>query len=119
LTATPREVTCGEIGTVAKIIAANSRPMTDHVFIVFLLVFNATKKDHAQLRTAIPGKSKHTSGAAYENRRVERGNQDQGTTNQTGRGFLATLAACGMFGTFLVQASQAGWWRYLWMAILG
>jgi hypothetical protein len=35
------------------------------------------------------------------------------------QGFLATLAACGMFGTFLVQASQAGWWRTLWMAILG
>jgi hypothetical protein len=28
--------------------------------------------------------------------------------------FVATLAACGMFGTFLVQASQAGWWMHLW-----
>ena len=31
--------------------------------------------------------------------------------------FLATIAACGMFGTFLVQASQAGWWMYLWQRI--
>jgi hypothetical protein len=31
--------------------------------------------------------------------------------------FLATIAACGMFGTFLVQASQAGWWIYLWQRI--
>ena len=32
-------------------------------------------------------------------------------------GFLATLAACGMFGPVLAQASQAGWWRTLWMVV--
>jgi hypothetical protein len=31
--------------------------------------------------------------------------------------FLATIAAVGMFGTFLVQASQAGWWMYLWQRL--
>ena len=41
----PRDVTCGEIGIVAKIAAANSRPTTDQVFIVFLLVFNAPKDE--------------------------------------------------------------------------
>jgi hypothetical protein len=58
LSSTPRGVTCAEIGIVAKIAAANSRPMTDQAFIVFLLVFNATKDDHSPtIRTAIPGKS--------------------------------------------------------------
>ena len=28
--------------------------------------------------------------------------------------FLATLAAFGMFGTFLVEASQTDWWLALW-----
>ena len=37
-TATPRDVTSGEIGTVAKIVAANSRPMIDPVLIAFLLM---------------------------------------------------------------------------------
>jgi hypothetical protein len=27
------------------------------------------------------------------------------------QGFLATVAAFGTFGTFLVEASQAGWWH--------
>jgi hypothetical protein len=27
------------------------------------------------------------------------------------QGFLAALVACGTFGTFLVEASQAGWWQ--------
>jgi len=30
------------------------------------------------------------------------------------QGFLATLAAFGMFGTFLVEASQTDWWLTLW-----
>ena len=33
----PRDVTCGEIGIVAKIAAANSRPMTDQAFMTDLL----------------------------------------------------------------------------------
>ena len=33
------------------------------------------------------------------------------------QGFLVTLVACGTFGTFLVEASQAGWWRTLWMVV--
>jgi len=35
LSSRPRGVTCAEIGIVAKIAAANSRPMTDQAFIVF------------------------------------------------------------------------------------
>jgi hypothetical protein len=33
------------------------------------------------------------------------------------QGFLAFLIACGTFGTFLVEASEAGWWESLSMAI--
>jgi len=63
LSSTPRGVTCAEIGIVAKIAAANSRPMTDQAFIVFLLVFNAIKEDHCPTRTAIPdSKSIHQDG---------------------------------------------------------
>ena len=78
-----------EIGTVAKIVAASSRPMTDHVFIVFLLVFNATKDDHSPTKNSNPRQERHKHNIRTElkstptwrlpeNRRVERGNQDQG-----------------------------------------
>jgi hypothetical protein len=62
LSSRPRGVTCAEIGIVAKIAAANSRPMTDHVFIVFLLVFNAIKEDHCPTKNSNPRQQEHTSG---------------------------------------------------------
>jgi hypothetical protein len=45
-TATPRDVNCGEIGTIAKIVPANNRAMSDPVFIgISLFVTEVRRQD--------------------------------------------------------------------------
>ena len=90
LTATPRDVTCGEIGAVAKMAAANSRPMIDPALIAFLLMFSPYKDGRCLIKNSNPRASdtsihpeseiESTLTWHYESRRVERSNQDQDTT---------------------------------------
>ena len=54
LMAMPRDVTCGEIGAVAKMAAANNRPMIDPAFIAFLLVFSPEEERTALLNLSAP-----------------------------------------------------------------
>jgi hypothetical protein len=61
-TATPRAVTCREIGTVAKIAAANSRPMIDPAFMTVFLLGGALMASSRLYKIAHPGHDDGYSG---------------------------------------------------------
>src|SRR5262249_29564594 len=87
----PRCVTCGEIGMVAKIAAANSRPMTDHAFMSLfpfyaklLLALMDVPQGQCTGTLEVPGLATHTSP---KTRTPPRGDTE-------GRGLGNPLALC-------------------------
>src|SRR6476469_882893 len=63
LTATPRDVNCGEMGAVAKMAAANSKPIIDPVLIAFLLMFTTSAQSKQQSHRE---RDKHTPAVLVE-----------------------------------------------------
>ena len=86
LMAMPRDVTCGEIGAVANMAAANSRLTIDPVFIAFLLMCSTGKDGCCRMWISNPPRARQAYTKALErvhflrDQHSERGKQDQGTS---------------------------------------